>query len=34
MAYERGEIELHTRIAIPVNSFRHKLFLESQKENI
>ena len=31
MAYERGEIELHTRIAIPVNSFRHKLFLESQK---
>ena len=26
MAYERREITLHTRIAIPVNSFKHKLF--------
>ena len=31
MAYERREITLHTRIAIPVNSFRHKLFTEQQK---
>ena len=31
MAYERREITLHTRIAIPVDSFRHKLFTESQK---
>ena len=26
MAYERREITLHTRIAIPVNSFKHKIF--------
>ena len=26
MAYQRGEITLHTRIAIPVNSFKHKIF--------
>ncbi len=25
MAYQRGEITLHTRIALPVNSFRHKI---------
>lgn len=29
--YSRGQISLHTRIAIPVNSFRHKLFTEEQK---
>ena len=28
MAHERREISLHTRIAIPVNSFKHKLFPE------
>ncbi len=32
MAYERREVDLHTRIAIPVNSFTHKLFLDSQKD--
>ena len=26
MAYERREITLHTRIALPVKSFRHKIF--------
>ena len=31
MAYERREITLHTRIAVPVDSFKHKLFTESQK---
>ena len=31
MAYERREITLHTRIVIPVDSFKHKLFAESQK---
>ena len=31
MAYERREITLHTRIAIPVNSFKYKLFTEQQK---
>ncbi len=31
MAYERKEITLHTRIAIPVDSFRHKLFTDEQK---
>ncbi|MBE6146812.1 MAG: DNA-directed RNA polymerase subunit beta' [Firmicutes bacterium] len=30
MAYERREITLHTRIAIPVDSFKHKLFTEEQ----
>ena len=28
MAYERREITLHTRIAIPVDSFKYKLFTE------
>ena len=32
MAYERGEIDLHTRLALPVNSFHHKVFLGSQKD--
>ena len=31
MAYERREITLHTRIAIPVNSFKHKVFLDTYK---
>lgn len=31
MAYERREVILHTRIALPVNSFRYKLFTDSQK---
>ena len=31
MAYERREVTLHTRIAIPVDSFKHKLFTETQK---
>ena len=31
MAYERREITLHTRIAIPVDAFKYKLFTESQK---
>ena len=26
MAYERREITLHTRIALPVRSFKHKVF--------
>ena len=33
MAYERREITLHTRIAIPVNSFKYKLFTENQKDH-
>ena len=32
MAYERGEIDLHTRLALPVNSMHHKIFLDSQKD--
>ncbi len=32
MAYERREITLHTRIALPVNSFKYKLFTENQKD--
>jgi DNA-directed RNA polymerase subunit beta' len=32
MAYERKELDLHTRIAIPVKSFKHKLFTEEQKD--
>ncbi len=32
MAYERREIDLHTRIAIPVNSFKYKVFMDSQKD--
>ncbi len=31
MAYDRDEITLHTRIAVPVNSFKYKLFTETQK---
>lgn len=31
MAYERREITLHTRITIPVDSFKYKLFTENQK---
>ena len=31
MAYERREITLHTRIAIPVSSFKYKLFSEDAK---
>ncbi len=31
MAYERREVTLHTRIAIPVDSFKYKLFTENQK---
>ena len=31
MAYERREITLHTRIAIPFNSFKYKVFTDSQK---
>ena len=32
MAYERREITLHTRIAVPVNSFKYKLFTEEQMD--
>jgi len=32
MAYNRREITLHTRILVPVNSFKHKIFLDSQKD--
>ena len=31
MAYQRREIKLQTRIAVPVNSFKHKVFLDSVK---
>ena len=31
MAYNRREITLHTRIVVPVNSFKHKVFLDSHK---
>ncbi|MEG0994539.1 MAG: DNA-directed RNA polymerase subunit beta', partial [Bacilli bacterium] len=31
MAYERREVILHTRVALPVDSFKYKLFTESQK---
>ncbi len=31
MAYERREITLHTRIAIPVNSFKYKIFTDEQR---
>ena len=31
MAYERREITLQTRIVIPVNSFKHKIFTEEQR---
>ena len=29
MAYERREITLHTRVVLPVKSYKHKLFLDS-----
>ena len=32
MAYERREITLHTRVAIPVNSFKYKLFTDDKKD--
>ena len=32
MAYQRKEITLHTRIALPVRSFKHKLFMDEQKD--
>lgn len=32
MAYNRKEITLHTRIVLPVNSFKHKLFTDNQKD--
>ena len=32
MAYERREITLHTRIAIPVKSFKHKIFPDNYKD--
>ena len=32
MAYERREISLHTRIAIPASSFKYTLFTDSQKD--
>ena len=31
MAYERKEITLHTRIAIPASAFKHKLFTDEQQ---
>ncbi len=31
MAYERRELALHTRICVPVDSFKYKLFTEGQK---
>ena len=31
MAYERREITLHTRIAVPVDSFKYKVFTAEQK---
>jgi len=32
MAYERKEISLHTRIALPVNSFKYKIFMDEVKD--
>ena len=32
MAYERHEITLHTRIVVPVNSFKYKIFTDDQKD--
>lgn len=31
MEYERSNIELHTRIILPVKSFKHKVFIEEMK---
>jgi len=33
MEYERGDLKLHTRIALRVSSFRHKLFSEDHKND-
>ncbi len=33
MAYERREITLHTRIAVPVKSFHHKIFMDEVKDS-
>ena len=32
MAYNRREVDLHTRIVVPVNSFKYKVFLDSHKD--
>ncbi|NMA50360.1 MAG: DNA-directed RNA polymerase subunit beta' [Mollicutes bacterium] len=32
MAYERKEVSLHARIAVPVNSFKYKLFTDEQMD--
>ncbi|NLC47848.1 MAG: DNA-directed RNA polymerase subunit beta' [Tenericutes bacterium] len=32
MAYERREITLHTRVCIPVSSFKHKVWTDEQRE--
>jgi DNA-directed RNA polymerase subunit beta' len=32
MAYERKEMDLHTRIVVPVSSFKYKVFTENQKD--
>jgi len=32
MAYERKDIDLHTRIALPVRSFKYKIFIEEVKD--
>ncbi len=32
MAYNRRELTLHARIAVPVNSFNHKLFPDNQRD--
>ena len=31
MAYERRDVDLHTRIVIPVSSFKYKLFIDEQR---
>ena len=32
MSYERREITLHTRIALPVKSFKHKIFADNYSD--
>ena len=32
MAYERREVSLHTRIALPVSSFKHRIFMDEVKD--
>ena len=32
MEYERGDLPLHTKIALPVSSFNHKIFTDEQKD--